>query len=169
MPTKGARMQQPEDQAVAFTREASLGMPGSIKQVADFLLAEGTGIEQLSMAQIATRAYTSKPTLVRFAKQAGYAGWKDYRHDFLVAMRRLEAMLICADRDNLMLVSGTGEVIEPDDGILAIGSGGNYALAAARALYGNTDLPAEQIARKALEIASDICVYTNANIIVEEV
>lgn len=76
---------------IAFAHEASLGMPGSIKQVADFLLAEGTGIEQMSMAQIAAQAYTSKPTLVRFAKLAGYAGWKDYRRDFLVAMRRVEA------------------------------------------------------------------------------
>lgn len=78
-------------QCLAFAREASLQMPGSIKQVADFLLSEGTGIEQMSMAQIAARAYTSKPTLVRFAKQAGYAGWKDYRRDFLVAMRQVEA------------------------------------------------------------------------------
>lgn len=76
---------------LAFAQEASLGMPGSIKQVADFLLSEGTGIAELTMAQIAARAYTSKPTLVRFAKQAGYAGWKDYRHDFLVAMQGLEA------------------------------------------------------------------------------
>lgn len=92
---------------------------------------------------------------------------QDWRLD--KAMRKLEAMLLCADEDNLMLVSGTGEVIEPDDGILAIGSGGNYALAAARALYQNTDLPAEQIARKALEIAAGICVYTNDHIIVETV
>lgn len=92
---------------------------------------------------------------------------QDWRMD--KAMRRLEAMLLCADQENLMLVSGTGEVIEPDDGILAIGSGGNYALAAARALCNNTDLPAPEIARKALEIASEICVYTNGNIIVETV
>ena len=92
---------------------------------------------------------------------------QDWRLD--KAMRKLEAMLLCADEDNLLLVSGTGEVIEPDDGILAIGSGGNYALAAARALYQNTDLPAEQIARKALEIAAGICVYTNDHIIVETV
>lgn len=85
------------------------------------------------------------------------------------AMRRLEAMLLCADRDNLLLVSGTGEVIEPDGGVLAIGSGGNYALAAARALVENTQLGAEEIARKALEIAADICVFTNDNIIVETV
>ena len=92
---------------------------------------------------------------------------QDWRMD--KAMRRLEAMLLCADRENLMLVSGTGEVIEPDDGILAIGSGGNYALAAARALYQNTELSATEIAGKALHIASDICVYTNGNIIVETV
>lgn len=92
---------------------------------------------------------------------------QDWRMD--KAMRRLEAMLLCADRDNLMLVSGTGEVIEPDDGILAIGSGGNYALAAARALCQNTDLSAAEIAGKALRIASEICVYTNDHIVVETV
>jgi ATP-dependent HslUV protease subunit HslV len=92
---------------------------------------------------------------------------QDWRMD--KAMRRLEAMLLCADKENLMLVSGTGEVIEPDDDILAIGSGGNYALAAARALYQNTELSAADIAEKALRIASEICVYTNGNIIVETV
>ena len=92
---------------------------------------------------------------------------QDWRTD--KAMRKLEAMLLCADRENLMLVSGTGEVIEPDDGVLAIGSGGNYALAAARALYQNTELSAREIAEKALHIASEICVFTNDNIIVETV
>lgn len=82
---------------------------------------------------------------------------------------KLDAMLLCADKDSLMLISGTGEVIEPDEGILAIGSGGNFALAAGRALIQNTDLPAPEIAEKALRIASDICVYTNSNIIVETV
>ena len=85
------------------------------------------------------------------------------------AMRKLEALLLCADRDTLLLVSGTGEVIEPDGGAAAIGSGGNYALAAARALLKNTDMPAEAIAREALRIASEICVYTNSNITVETV
>ncbi|MEF9895252.1 MAG: HslU--HslV peptidase proteolytic subunit [Clostridia bacterium] len=85
------------------------------------------------------------------------------------AMRKLEAMLLCADQDNLMLVSGTGEVIEPDDGILAIGSGGNFALAAARALMENTELSAYEIAGRALKVASTICVYTNDHIIVEKV
>ena len=85
------------------------------------------------------------------------------------AMRRLEAMLIAADADNLLIVSGTGEIIEPDDGVCAIGSGGTYALAAARALVQNTDLSAREIAEKGLRIASEICVFTNDNIILEEV
>ena len=80
---------------------------------------------------------------------------------------KLEAMMLCADKNNLLLVSGTGEVIEPDGGVIAIGSGGNYALAAARALYQNTELTAHEIAEKALKVASEICVYTNDNIIVE--
>ena len=92
---------------------------------------------------------------------------QDWRMDR--AMRKLEAMLLCADKENLMLISGTGEVIEPDDGILTIGSGGNYALAAARALMQNTELSAPEIAEKALKIASEICVYTNDHIIVETV
>ncbi len=83
------------------------------------------------------------------------------------AMRKLEAMLICADKENLLLLSGTGEVIEPDDDVLAIGSGGNYALAAARALMDNTELSAPEIAEKALRIAASICVFTNDHIRVE--
>ncbi|MGN0742554.1 MAG: ATP-dependent protease subunit HslV [Candidatus Fimadaptatus sp.] len=84
-------------------------------------------------------------------------------------MRQLEAMLLCADKDTLLVVSGTGEVIEPDGGVVAIGSGGNYALAAARALVENTDLSAAEVAEKALHIAASICVYTNDNVIVERV
>ena len=83
--------------------------------------------------------------------------------------RQLDAMVIVADKENMLIVSGTGEVIDPDDGVCAIGSGGNYALAAARALIQNTDLSAKEIAEKALHIAASICVYTNDNIIVEEV
>lgn len=91
---------------------------------------------------------------------------KQWRSDKV--LRKLEAMLIVMDEKNLLLVSGTGEVIEPDDGILAIGSGGNYALAAGRALKQNAShLSAKEIAKAALTIAADICVYTNHNIIVE--
>jgi len=82
-------------------------------------------------------------------------------------VRKLEAMMITADKDCLLIVSGTGEVIEPDDGVCAIGSGGNYALAAARALRQETDYSAEDIAKKALTIASEICVFTNSNITCE--
>ncbi|ASA96213.1 ATP-dependent protease, peptidase subunit ClpQ [Anoxybacillus flavithermus TNO-09.006] len=93
---------------------------------------------------------------------------KEWRSDKV--LRRLEAMLIVMDATHLLLISGTGEVIEPDDGILAIGSGGNYALAAGRALkaYAGEHLTAKQIAEAALKVASDICVYTNDCIIVEE-
>jgi ATP-dependent HslUV protease subunit HslV len=85
-------------------------------------------------------------------------------------LHKLEALLIVMDHQNLLLISGTGEVIEPDDGILAIGSGGNYALAAGRALKENAgdNLTAKQIAYASLKTASDICVYTNGNIILEE-
>jgi ATP-dependent HslUV protease subunit HslV len=82
-------------------------------------------------------------------------------------IRKLEAMMITADKDTLLIVSGTGEVIEPDGGVCAIGSGGNYALAAARALAQETDYSAEQIVKKALKIASEICVFTNDNITCE--
>lgn len=85
------------------------------------------------------------------------------------ALRKLEAMLIAADKDNLLIISGTGEVISPDDGVCAIGSGGNYALAAARALVHNTQLSAREIVEKALHIAASICVFTNDNIHVEDI
>lgn len=81
--------------------------------------------------------------------------------------RKLEAMLITADKDNLLIVSGTGEVIEPESGICAIGSGGNYALAAARALAENTDMDAKSIVENAMKIAGDLCVFTNHHLTVE--
>lgn len=83
--------------------------------------------------------------------------------------RKLDAMIIVADKENLLVASGTGEIIEAEDGVVAIGSGGNYALSAARALKENTKLSAKEIAYKSLKIASDICVYTNDHITVEEV
>lgn len=90
---------------------------------------------------------------------------KDWRQDKY--LRHLEALLAVADKDHSLIITGNGDVVEPDDGIVAIGSGGNFALAAARALIANTNLDATQIARQALEIAADICVYTNTNITVE--
>ena len=91
---------------------------------------------------------------------------KEWRTDR--ALRRLEAMIAVVDAQNTLLVSGTGDVIQPTDGILGIGSGGNFALAAARALVSHSNLSAAEIVRAALEIAADICVYSNRNIVVEE-
>ena len=91
---------------------------------------------------------------------------KDWRTDRI--LRRLEAMLIVLDASSMFLLSGNGDLIEPDDGIVAIGSGGPYALAAAKALAANTDLDARAIAGKAMAIAGQICIFTNQQIIVEE-
>ena len=92
---------------------------------------------------------------------------QDWRSDKV--MRQLQAMLVAANDEERLVISGTGEVIDPDDGIAAIGSGGMYALAAAKALKANTNLSAVEVAEKALRIAGDICVFTNGNITVEEV
>ncbi|MCD6550843.1 ATP-dependent protease subunit HslV [Thermotoga sp.] len=92
---------------------------------------------------------------------------KDWRTDRV--LRRLEALLLVADRDNTFIISGNGEVIQPDDDAAAIGSGGPYALAAAKALLRNTDLSAREIVEKAMMIAGEICIYTNQNIVIEEI
>jgi ATP-dependent HslUV protease subunit HslV len=92
---------------------------------------------------------------------------KDWRTD--KTMRSLEALLIVADGTSTLIISGTGDVIEPDDGIASIGSGGPYALAAARALLNHTELSARQIAEEALKIAGQICIYSNLNLVVEEI
>lgn len=84
------------------------------------------------------------------------------------ALRRLEALLVVADKEASLIITGNGDVIEPEDGLMAIGSGGSFALSAARALYHNTDMDARDIVEKGLEIAADICVYTNHNHLIEE-
>lgn len=91
---------------------------------------------------------------------------KEWRSDRV--LRRLEALLAVADRQHSFLISGTGDIIEPDDGILAIGSGGSFALAAARALVANTELPPVEVVRRALSISAEICIYTNGNITILE-
>ncbi len=94
---------------------------------------------------------------------------KDWRSDR--ALRKLEALLIVADKETSLIVSGNGDVIDPeeiDNGLLAIGSGGSYAKSAALALLGNTDLDARTVVEKSLQIASDICIYTNSNLVIEE-
>jgi ATP-dependent HslUV protease subunit HslV len=91
---------------------------------------------------------------------------KDWRTDRV--LRRLEALLLAASRDTLLLLSGSGDIIEPDEPVIAIGSGGNYALSAARALIAHSDLDAPSIARESLRIAASICLYTNDQIVIEE-
>ena len=92
---------------------------------------------------------------------------KDWRTDRV--LRRLEALMVVTDGKDLMLLSGTGDVVEPDDGVVGIGSGGSFALAAARALLLHSDLSAVEIAREAVRIASEICVFTNGNVVSEEI
>ncbi|MEO8199457.1 MAG: ATP-dependent protease subunit HslV [Gemmatimonadota bacterium] len=91
---------------------------------------------------------------------------KDWRSDRV--LRRLEALLVVADVDHIFLLSGSGELIEPDDGIMAVGSGGNYALAAARALLPDLSLSAKDVVQRSMDIAAEICVYTNANVTIVE-
>lgn len=91
---------------------------------------------------------------------------KDWRTDKY--LRKLEALMVVCDKDTSLILTGTGDVVEPEDGIIGIGSGGNFALAAARAMIDRKDMNAEAVATKGLEIAADICVYTNGNIIVEK-
>ena len=98
--------------------------------------------------------------------RAGYELAKDWRTD--KALRKLEAMMIAATKEKIVLLSGSGEVIVPDEDVLAIGSGGSFAYSAARALYEETDLNAKEICEKAMKIASDVCIYTNNNLTVEE-
>lgn len=99
--------------------------------------------------------------------RAAYELARDWRTDRV--LRRLESLLAAVDKDTSLLVSGSGDVIEPSDGIIGIGSGGAYAVAAARALLANTDLDARAIVEAALHVAADICVYTNHNVVIEEV
>lgn len=91
---------------------------------------------------------------------------KEWRGDRV--LRKLEALMLVANKEKTYLISGSGDIIEPEDGVIAIGSGGNFALAAARALTDNTELPAKEIVAKSLNIAADICVFTNANLTIEE-
>ncbi len=129
------------------------------KVIAGFAGSAADGITLLEKFEGKLSEY--KDNLVRAAVELA----KDWRSDR--ALRRLEALLIVGTPEHLFVISGNGDVIEPDEGIAAIGSGGPYAQAAAQALMQNTSLDAQEIAHKALEIASEICIYTNKDIVVE--
>jgi ATP-dependent HslUV protease subunit HslV len=166
--------------AVRKDGKAAMGGDGQVTLGAVVMKADAHKIRRLHNGQVlvgfAGAAADAFALIERFeAKLKDFQGSvpraatelaKDWRTDRI--LRRLEAMMLVLDRENLLLVSGTGDVIQPSDGIAAIGSGGTYALAAARALAGHTSLPASTIVRTALEIAGDLCVYTNRSIEVEE-
>lgn len=148
-------------QAVVFkSKSVKVRRIGNGKIIAGFAGAAADGmtlIERLE-AKLEKHANQLKRAAVELAK--------DWRMDKY--LRQLEAFMIVADKDTSLVISGTGEVMEPDDGIIGIGSGGNYAMAAAKALYDINGLTLEEIARKAMKIAGDIDVYTNHNIIIEK-
>ena len=120
-------------------------------------VADAQGLADKFEAKLEQTSGNLRRAVIEFAKE-----WRTDR-----VLRRLEAMMIVADPENLLLLSGDGNVIEPDDGVLAIGSGGPFAQAAARALVLHTDQSAREIVQNALEIAADICIYTNHNIVVD--
>lgn len=123
----------------------------------------GTAADAFTLVdRFETKLEAYQGSLIRAAVELA----KDWRADRV--LRRLEALLAVADRETSLILSGTGDIIEPDDGIIGIGSGGSYALAAARALQQHTQLSAREIAETAMRIAADICIYTNDHLSVEE-
>ena len=166
---------------VRHNGRVAIGGDGQVSLGQTIMKADAQKIRKLAdgrvVAGFAGSAADSFALLERFeAKLKDYPGnmpraatelAKDWRMDR--ALRRLEAMIAVIDAHNTLLVSGTGDVIQPTDGILGIGSGGNFALAAARALAAQSNLSAAEIVRAALEIAADICVYSNRNIVIEEI
>ncbi len=160
--------------AIAGDGQVTLGQNTVMKQTANKVRRLYEGRIVAGFAGSVADAFTLFARFEEKLRQAGgnltKAGVelaRDWRSDRV--LRRLEALLIVADPEKILLISGNGELIEPDDGITSIGSGGPFALAAARALVKHTDMEAEQIARSALSIAADICVYTNHHITVETI
>jgi ATP-dependent HslUV protease subunit HslV len=124
----------------------------------------GGAADALALSERLEAKLEAHPGNVRRAAVELAREWRTDR-----ALRRLEAMLLVGDRERILVVSGNGDVIEPDDGIAAIGSGGGYAMASARALLRHTELPAAEIAQEALGIAAEICIYTNDRVTVVEI
>lgn len=175
-----AKMHSTTILAVRREGRAALGGDGQVTLGSTVLKADAHKIRRLFGGQVlcgfAGSSADAFALLERFeAKLKDYQGnvpraatelAKEWRTDR--ALRRLEAMIIALDKDNLLMVSGTGDVVQPTDGIAAIGSGGSFALAAARALVSHSQLSANEVVRTALEIAADICIYTNRSIEVHE-
>lgn len=146
-------------QTIAKHRATKVRRIGKGRALAGFAggAADGLALVERLEAKLEAHSGNVRRAAVELARE-----WRTDR-----ALRRLEAMLLVGDPEALLLVSGNGDVLEPDDGVAAIGSGGSYALAAARALIRRTQLPAEEIAREALGVAAEICIYTNDQIQME--
>lgn len=149
-------------QAVVFkSKSVKVRRIGNGNIIAGFAGAAADGITLIERLEAKLEKHANQ------LKRAAVELAKDWRMDKY--LRQLEAFMIVADKDVSLVISGTGEVMEPDDGIIGIGSGGNYAMAAAKALYDVKGLSLEEIAQKAMKIAGDIDVYTNHNVIIEKV
>lgn len=163
---RGDRVAIGGDGQVSMGNTVMKGSARKVRRIADGRVVVGfagsTADAMTLYEKLEGRLAQYNHSLVRAAVELA----KDWRSDKY--LRRLEALLIAVDRDTTLVISGNGDVIEPDEGIAAIGSGGSYALAAARAMKRETELTPAQIARKSLEIASEICVFTNTHITVEE-
>jgi len=147
-------------QTVVKTTARKLRRLGDGKIVAGFAGSAADGLTLFEKFE--GKLKESSGNLMRAAVELA----KDWRTDRV--LRRLEALLLVADREHILMLSGTGDIIEPDTDVAAIGSGGNFALAAARALMAETKLSAREIAERSLGIAAEICVYTNTNFVFEE-
>ncbi len=148
-------------QTVVKASARKLRRIGDGKVVAGFAGSAADGLTLFERLEVKLK--DSNGNLMRAAVDLA----KDWRTDRM--LRRLEALLLVADREHILMLSGTGDIIEPDADAAAVGSGGNYALAAARALLADTKLSAREIVERSLRIAADICVYTNTNFVFEEI
>jgi len=148
-------------QTVVKSTARKLRRIGDGKVIAGFAGSAADGLTLFE--RLEAKLKDSNGNLMRAAVELA----KDWRTDRM--LRRLEALLLVADREHILMLSGTGDIIEPDADAAAVGSGGNYALSAARALLGDTPLSAREIVERSLRIAADICVYTNTNFAFEEI
>ncbi len=164
---RGAQAAMAGDGQVSLGQTVMKGQAKKVRRIADGKVVAGFAGASADAFALLDRFEAKLKEFSGSLPRAAVELAKDWRTDRY--LRRLEAMLIVMDEKHTLLISGTGDVIEPDEGVLAIGSGGSYALAAARALIRNTDKTAKEVAVESLRIAAEICVYTNDQIVVEEV
>lgn len=162
---RGARVAMAGDGQVTLGNTVMKGSASKLRRMYKGAIVAGFAGSTADAFSLFTRFETKLEEYRGNLERAAVELARDWRLD--KNLRRLDAMLLVCDREQIILISGNGDVIEPDDGVMAIGSGGPFALAAARALLRNTELGADEIARRALEIAAEICIYTNTSITLE--